>query len=367
MNDKYEVLIVDDIPENLQVLSNILHEKGIDISFSTDGKQALEAVKFNKPDLILLDISMPVMDGFEVCENLQNNPETKEIPIIFLTARTQSEDVVKGFKIGAVDYVTKPFNSSELVSRVFTHLELKKSRDIIKNQNQQLEELNAMKDRFFSIIAHDLKNPFNTLIGFSELLIENFYDYDEAKTLRYLKLIANSSRQGFALLENLLQWSRSQTGRIKIKRKKQALLPIVEEVFELYQTGADRKSINIIIDVPKDLSAVFDKDMIHTIVRNLVSNAIKFTHENGEVVVRAEQKDELVVFSIKDNGTGMSQEIKEKLFRIDVSHTSPGTNQEKGTGLGLILCKEFIEQNQGEIWVESEQDKGSVFYFTLPV
>jgi len=162
---KGSVLIVDDIPENLQVLGNVLLQKGLDVGFATNGEEALEAVKYNKPDLILLDIMMPGMSGITVCQKLKSNPETQDIPVIFLTAKTQPEDIIKGFEVGAVDYVTKPFNSGELLARVMTQLELKKSRDLIAKQNEELMELNATKDKFFSIIAHDLRGPFSGLLG----------------------------------------------------------------------------------------------------------------------------------------------------------------------------------------------------------
>ena len=165
------VLIVDDIPENLQVLGNILSAYGLDIGVATDGLQALENVKFQKPDLILLDIMMPGMDGFEVCEKLKSNPETSNIPVIFLTAKSQTEDIVKGFEVGAVDYVTKPFNSAELLVRVFNHLELKKAKDKIERQNDELKEMNDAKNKFFSIISHDLRGPFSGLLGLTSLII----------------------------------------------------------------------------------------------------------------------------------------------------------------------------------------------------
>jgi len=167
---KGSVLIVDDIPENLQVLGNILLQKGLDVGFATNGEEALEAIEYSKPDIILLDIMMPGMSGITVCQKLKANPETKDIPVIFITAKAQPEDIIKGFEVGAVDYVTKPFNSGELIARVSIQLELKKSRDLIAKQNQELHELNATKDKFFSIIAHDLRGPFSGLLGLTDLL-----------------------------------------------------------------------------------------------------------------------------------------------------------------------------------------------------
>jgi len=207
LNQDYDfqsnVLIVDDIAENIQVLGNILDENDIEFSYATSGKEALEAVAFNKPDLILLDINMPEMSGFEVCKKLKKDPETKDIPVIFLTARTEQEDIVKGLLIGAVDYVTKPFNPKELISRVNTHLELNNFRKIINAQNEQLRKTNEdlkevikTKDKFFSIIAHDLRSPFNTLLGFSELLLKEYDKRDSEENKEMITHIFNSAVHG---------------------------------------------------------------------------------------------------------------------------------------------------------------------------
>lgn len=387
-NETNQVLIVDDIPENLQVLSNILYEKGIEISFATNGKQALETIAYNPPDLILLDISMPEMDGYEVCERLKKSPETIDIPVIFLTARTQTEDVIKGFEIGAVDYVTKPFNASELVSRVFTHLELKKSRDIIDRQNMELKELNATKDKFFSIVAHDLKNPFNTMMGFAELLLMNFERMEKEKVKKFHRLMYKASKNGFDLLENLLQWARAQTGRLQWEPSEIDMKILVSQNFDLLNSNAQNKNIALVSKITQPLTCFADGNMISTVLRNLISNAIKFSKPGGQIIVSAktftkivpvvtdeadEQEDkptekevEFAEITVSDKGVGMKEKDIKKLFRIDVHHTTPGTNEEQGTGLGLILCKEFVEKNGGSIRVESTFGKGSDFIFTIP-
>lgn len=371
-----EVLIVDDIAENLQVLGNILTERNLDVSFASNGKQALEAVAYEAPDLILLDIAMPEMDGFEVCRCLQDDPNTQHIPIIFLTAKTESESIVKGFELGAVDYVTKPFNHAELVSRVFTHLELNHSRQLIEQQNDQLrqqnvelQELNATKDKFFSIVAHDLKNPFNTLIGFSELLLSNYANMPSDKIQRFHDYIHKASQQGFNLLENLLEWSRSQTGRLKWKPELFKLENVAIQVEELLAGTADSKSINLQKAIDSNIRVYADPNMIMTVIRNLVSNALKFTDKGGVVTISATAESnemENITVTVSDTGIGISPEDQEKLFRLEHHHTTLGTEEEKGTGLGLLLCKEFVEKNGGKIWVESKPGQGSHFRFTLP-
>ncbi len=375
--ETFQVLIVDDIPENLQILSNILFEKGIEISFATNGKQALETVEYNPPDLILLDISMPEMDGYEVCERLKKDPKTKEIPVIFLTARTQTDDIIKGFNIGAVDYVTKPFNASELVSRVFTHLDLKRSKDIIANQNSELQELNATKDKFFSIVAHDLKNPFNTLIGFSELLIKHYKKMDTEKVKRFHNLMHKASKHGYTLLENLLQWARSQTGRLKWQPGFFGLKTVAQSTIDLLSSNAQNKEVTLTSDIDPKYNVFADQNMVTTILRNLVSNAIKFTNRGGTVTVIAEDYEPdqdnnnreipYVKITVSDTGIGIPESDINKLFRIDVHHSTQGTEEEQGTGLGLILCKEFVEKHTGKIWVTSKVNEGTDFIFTLPL
>lgn len=375
--ETFQVLIVDDIPENLQILSNILFEKGIEISFATNGKQALETVEYNPPDLILLDISMPEMDGYEVCEQLKKNPDTKEIPVIFLTARTQTDDIIKGFNIGAVDYVTKPFNASELVSRVFTHLDLKRSKDIIANQNAELKELNATKDKFFSIVAHDLKNPFNTLIGFSELLKSHYQKMDTEKVKRFHNLIYKASKHGYTLLENLLQWARSQTGRLKWEPGFFGLKTVAESTIDLLSSNAQNKEVKLTSHIDQKYNVFGDQNMITTIIRNLVSNAVKFTNRGGTVSLIAEDynpygqenKPDIpyVKITVSDTGIGIPESDINKLFRIDVHHSTQGTEDEQGTGLGLILCKEFVEKHKGKIWVTSKPNEGTDIMFTLPL
>ncbi len=362
----YEVMIVDDVSDNVALLSGILYEKNIEISFAVNGIQALTAIRYNAPDLILLDISMPDMDGFEVCRQLKEDPATAHIPIIFLTARNQTEDIVRGFEMGAADFVTKPFNTTELLLRVMTQLNLKKSKDIIHSQNLKLNELNATKDKFFSIIAHDLKNPFNTMMGFSELLLNNLEQYDLEKIRRFVGILFDTSKHSYNLLENLLQWSKSQTGRIEMSPTKINLKTYIETSFMVVRSVAIKKNIALVSEVPENFEVFADTNMLSTVLRNLLSNALKFTFTDGTIRVTARELGDLIEIKVIDNGMGISTDIITKLFRIDEHYSSMGTDKEKGTGLGLILCKEFVEQNGGTISVESEEEKGSTFKFTLP-
>ncbi len=251
-------------------------------------------------------------------------------------------------------------------SQIAIAIERRQSDEMIKLKNELLLVINAEKDKFFSIIAHDLKNPFNAIIGFSNLLAEKVHEKDYEGIEEFAEIIQDSSERAMALLMNLLEWSRSQTGRIKFAPEYYDIRELITEVTELLKGSAVQKSITISTKATGKKSAFVDKAMLGTVLRNLVSNAIKYTHHGGEIQISAVFKEDGLTFSIKDNGVGIQKKALEKLFRIDENVSTLGTEDEKGTGLGLILCKEFIEKHGGTIWAESEMGKGSVFYFSLP-
>ena len=234
-------------------------------------------------------------------------------------------------------------------------------------KTSELNELNASKDKFFSIIAHDLKNPFSTIIGFSEMLKDEITTGELNKSGEYAGMIFNSASKTYRLLENLLEWANSQRGKISFNPIPLNLNEIFKEEFKMLDEMAGRKYIKLNSRFTDDLTIVADKNMIKTILRNLISNAIKFTNKNGKVEVTATSDNKQVMISVSDSGIGMTKETMAKLFRIDSNLSTHGTENEKGTGLGLILCKEFVEKHGGKIWVESESGKGSIFRFTLPM
>jgi len=225
--------------------------------------------------------------------------------------------------------------------------------------------LNSTKDRFFSIIAHDLRNPFHTVKGFSEILLNDLEKLEPEKIKKYIQFIFNSSTNGSNLLENLLQWSRSQTGSIPFNPAKLNLFELTEEIIKLLEANAHKKNIKIEQLIEPEIVVFADQNMLMTVFRNLISNAIKFTGENGKITLQSHIQDQQIEVSITDSGIGIPCEIIPKLFRIDTNITTKGTSNETGTGLGLILCKEFIEKHKGKIWVESNQNEGSSFKFTL--
>lgn len=236
-----------------------------------------------------------------------------------------------------------------------------------KQHIQYLKELNATKDKFFSIVSHDLKTPFISINGFANILIENVQNKDLSKAEKYTEIILGSSQNAIDLLSNLTEWSRLQTNRISFNPKEIDISSIVREVTELMNAPAQQKSITINTGVPAGLKIYADKEMLGTILRNLISNSIKFSNPGGRIDISVIRKKDEVMVEVKDLGTGMKKDLIDKLFRIEETVSLPGTLNENGTGLGLILVKEFVSLHGGKIWVESEFGKGSRFIFSLPL
>jgi PAS domain S-box-containing protein len=251
---------------------------------------------------------------------------------------------------------------SEQIAQV---IERRRNSEEIKRYTEELKQSNNTKDKFFSIIAHDLKNPFITLLGFSELLLSDYADLSDDERIYYIQEMKKSADISHNLLQNLLQWSRSQTGRIEFNPQDVDLLKLVSGIIELLKATAEKKEINMTYNISPGLFVVADEDMLNTIIRNLLTNSLKFTRKGGLVSVEAELNGNYVNISVKDTGVGMSDKVRQNLFRMDVSQSTFGTDNEAGTGLGLLLCKEFIEKHGGKITVQSELDKGSIFKFNL--
>ena len=376
------ILVVDDNPDNLRLLMGILSESGYEVRPASDGEFALRSAWSSPPDLILLDIKMPDMDGYAVCERLKADERTRDIPVIFISALNEVIDKVKGFALGGVDYITKPFQAEEVLARVQTHLTLrdlqkslqeeiiwrKHAEEELRELNHQLQEANASKDKFFSIIAHDLRNPFISLIGLTEAIMENFDLYGKNKIKAMVSRLHTSSKTVYTLLTNLLEWSQLERDLIECVPEDISIAGIAEQNIRLLRTRIEQKQITLSNLIPEGTRAYADENMVNTIMRNLLSNALKFTESGGtiDVSLRHQNKD-LVEIVVSDTGVGMNQEDLEKLFRIDVKFTTTGTAGEQGTGLGLVLCKELVEKNGGTIRVESEVGKGTMIVFTLPI
>lgn len=353
------ILIVDDVPTNIQVLGTLLAKFNCELAVAMNGQQALDVVDKIHPDLILLDVMMPVMDGHEACRRLKSQDSTKDIPIIFLSAKSETDDIVKGFKLGAVDYVTKPFIGKELVARVKTHLALKQTQKILADELQS-------KDQFFSIISHDLRGAFGIIMSFVDL-IQNNRDYlSEQEIDELLNDIGYTSRNTLDLLDNLLQWARSQTGAIKYAPENIQLEKLMMEICEQHKNIASAKEIEMVTHSDGSHKVMADKNMVKLILRNLVVNALKYTNKNGKIELISESLDRMIKVTIADSGIGIDPHKIKNLFSIEKKTSTQGTAKEQGHGLGLILTKEFVQLNGGEIGIDSEPGKGTKVWITLP-
>lgn len=319
-----------------------------------------------RPDLILLDVMMPGMDGFEACSIIKKKPENENIPIIFLTALSEKTNIVKGFGLGAVDYITKPFNKEELVSRIKTHLELKFTRDQLQDTMTHLTDLNELKDKMFSVIGHDLRSPLGSIKMTLEFLT-HVKDYEKIDLVETIDLLSKTTDEVYNLLDNLLAWAKSQSGNISMAPESIDLEDLVNDNYLLQKGNLSIKNITFKKIVPENAQIFADLNMIKTVLRNLLSNAIKFTSDNGTITVEAALNDKSCCISVLDSGVGIPPENLGKLFDDKQHLTTYGTNKEAGSGLGLILCKTFVDRNNGRIWVDSEQGKGSKFSFELPL
>ncbi len=375
------ILIVDDVPENLQVLASYLSSVGYGVLPASSGPKALNFAQARLPDLILLDVSMPEMDGFEVCRCLKNMPELSSIPVIFITARTDTGDVVRGFEVGGIDYVTKPFNPTELLARVHTHIELKNARDALLKYNQELtrqgDELRRLddeKNRLLSIVSHDMRTSFGNVINVCESLLQPGGDQPRAETEETLRLVAQEAEHMILLGENLLNADAIGHGSVRLQL--QALDPLESVVFaaDKHRRSARLKNIDLLVTpVPPEASPYrvrADRTALLQVLDNLVSNAVKYSPEGGRVslaVVPAPDAVRLRI-SVVDTGPGLGPKDEEKLFSEFTPLSARPTGKENSFGLGLWIVKWMTEAMGGQVGYEpGPHGVGAHFYILLPV
>ena len=365
---EYKILIVDDVMSNVLLLKVLLTNEKFAIATASNGRQALEQVEKENPDLVLLDVMMPDMSGFEVAQHLKSNPNTADIPIIFLTALNSTADIVKGFQVGANDFISKPFNKEELIIRVTHQISLVAAKRLILSKTEELQRTIAGRDKLYSVIAHDLRSPMGSIKMVLNMLILNLPCEKIGAEMYELLTMANQTTEDvFSLLDNLLKWTKSQIGKLNVVYQDVDLVEVTDGVIEIFSMVASLKKIRIHEMKPEKMMVNADIDMLKTVVRNLLSNAIKFSKENSEVLVKMEEVDGMAVVSVQDYGCGISEEGQKKLLHTDTHFSTFGTNNEEGSGLGLLLCKDFVVKNGGKLWFTSKEGEGSIFSFSIPV
>ncbi|MDT0605780.1 hybrid sensor histidine kinase/response regulator [Croceitalea rosinachiae] len=368
INEKPYILAVDDEQLNIELLRFILERNDFNYKGTSDDDHFFELLEEKLPDLILLDVIMPRIDGFELCEKLKSYPKYKNIPVIFLTGKVNIKDKVKGFEVGGIDYVTKPFNEQELIARIQTHVELVRAKNQIEKQAENLRQSNILKDRMFSIIGHDLRSPLSAAKLKMDFIMRGIIDpkADDFLGGTVYELLKTMD-EALNLLQNLLGWAKSESDQIQIIPEKLDVFDLVEQTFRLLKLGSEHKNIQLINNVLKDTLVFADMNTVKTVLRNLLSNAIKFTPVKGTINVNAIANSGALIIEIEDNGQGIPKEDISKVLNPNEHFSKLGTEKEPGTGLGLILCQNFIQKNGGSLNIRSKVGKGSVFYFDLPL
>lgn len=374
----YKILVVDDVISNILLLKALLKSDNYQIITAEDGKQALEKVASEMPDLILLDVMMPGLSGFEVSGRLKSSEKYKDIPIIFLTALNSHDDIVKGFELGANDFITKPFNKNELKIRIRHQVSLIEAKRIILKQTDELRSIIMGRDKLYSVIAHDLRGPLGSIKMILNLVLNTVGSkncgskLDDNATIDQsifdmLRMANQTTEETFGLLDNLLKWTKSQLGRLNVAFQDSNISDIINDGIEIFTTSAELKNIKIVFEKRVPAIVTIDNDMIKTVMRNLLSNAIKFSNKGGTISISVNVNDpDFVVVSVKDNGCGIKDDDKAKLFDVKTHYSTFGTDNEEGSGLGLLLCLDFVNKNGGKLWLDSVEGKGSTFSFSLP-
>ena len=390
------VLVVDDNPTNLSVLVNILRDVGLRVLVATDGESALEQVAYNKPDLILLDVMMPGIDGFETCQRLKANPDTANIPVIFMTALSETVDKVRGLSMGAVDYVTKPFEHEEVLVRIRTHITLAKQRKIIEEQNLALQiEISDRKlaekalTVFLHAVSHDLRNPVMGLLMVLDNLEKQSPDHDVIMPRKTLTRIRESSDRQLALINSLLESHVNDVYGMEVQPQPVDIYPIIQSAINDLQGLLEYENTEVNIKILPDLPlGLVDPIQIHRVFQNLIANAVKHNPPNLNLTIsislqsvnlqsvnlQGERNNDLhhssplIYCEVIDDGVGMTAEQSASLFELYAQGKKEHNLNRRSLslGLGLYICRQIVKANGGEIGVQSEVGVGSRFWFTLP-
>ena len=396
-----KILLVDDNENNLMSMEIVLENDNYSFFKATSGREALRILlKEDDFSLILLDVKMPIMDGYQTAELIYERDKLRPIPIIFITAHDYEEEAMfKGYQTGAVDFIRKPFKPEVLRSKVAVFAELHRKNQLLRKQeerlqiinndlmmlnqdleqrvlertielenlNKELKALNLSKDKFLSVISHDLRNPLTSLLLSSKNLNTNIENISPKDISVFAGIIHRTSNKILEQLNELVDWAQKQREKTNFNPEKLQVLRAINESLELLRASAIQKSIRFENVIAKDIYINADPLMLRSIIQNIVTNAIKFTPQGGGVIqVTASAKETMVEICVQDFGVGMTNETRDILMSHSESRSALGTELEKGTGLGLLLVKDFVAQHKGTIHIESELGKGTCFKFTMP-
>ncbi len=369
------ILVVDDIEQNVAVISQILRSNDYQVIAAFSGEGALRLLEKRIPDLILLDVMMPDMDGFEVCSRLKQHPTLRDIPIIFLSALSDVDVKVRGLEVGGLDYITKPFQAPEVLARVGNHIKINKLERDRKRHVEELIALNAEKDKLMQIVSHDLRSPLGGIYGLAEILRKGDEASDPVLVKEFATIISSTSDQLLSLVNSLLDLAKIESGSMPLNLTEFNLSQTVRNAVLLLKNVASGKGVELrSIHVDEDVWIIGDEPKLIQILNNVLSNAVKFTPEGGSVSIDTVYQEEgwsmgddrTVKITVRDTGIGIPEEDLPRLFDKFGKHHRVGTSGEQGTGLGMPIVKRFIELHKGCITVESTIDVGTVMTVYLP-
>ena len=355
-----KILIIDDNPDIRNLIKIISKPYDFDVLMAESGPAGFDILENQRVDLVVLDILMPEIDGFAVCKKIKSNPDTSEIPVIFLSTKDETESLVKGLKLGAVDYISKPFHSDEFIARIKIHLELYKSKKHLQEKLQENKQL-------IHILSHDLKNP----VGCAQSFVEMIETYPE-DTEEYVEYVKMALDQGLQIIGSVQDLMSIKEGKAKLKLNHLNLGSLVGRSLNILQNKITEKNITVTVGVDPDIFVKVDEvSFINSVLNNLMTNAVKFSFQDSKIEIKAEQTGDLVTLSVTDHGIGMPEEIENNIFNINKSISRRGTDGEMGTGFGMPLVKTFVEAYGGTIKIisreknEQNRDHGTKAVITL--
>lgn len=358
----WKILIVDDDPLVVKTLERLLFKRNYLFLSIGSGEEALERIAEIKPDMVLLDVFMKGITGFDVCSHLNKIGFVKKVPVIFLTGNADAREIIKGFQSGAVDYILKPFNAEELMARIHTHLELKRMRE-------EIHLMNLIKTRFFSIMTHDIKDSLTGVKGVSGFLHDELKieapNLDEVRKLSTILL--QDSLNLYQFVDNLIKWDKIESDPATQTITEFSISDEVDRIVAGFDKWSSEKHITVNNKIPGDIYLKTNRLAFHDILKELISNAIKYTISGDNVSIKGTRNTSGVVITISDNGVGMEKDVIEHVFRLDTPHPKTiGTANERGIGLGLIICNSWVKKLDGNIKIVSERHKGTIVTLQLP-
>ena len=358
------VLVVDDTIENLQLLSRMLETQGYDVRPVTTGRHALQAAMSDPPDLVLLDVSMPEMDGFEVCRRFKQTPTLCEIPVIFLTALSETDHKLKAFEVGGADYITKPFQVEEVLARVHVHTGLQKARGELVRSYQRLKALERLREDLVQMVVHDMRSPLMGLMGLLDLMKEQLDGASSERFLEDLTAAVHAADSINRMANTVLDVSRLEEGKLPLDRQPHDLVALCRETVARLAPVDRTRSIELAGAAA--LEAVCDGELVGRVLENLVSNAIKHTPPGSGIRVTTAGDASHVRVAVEDHGPGVAPEARSKIFDKFAAVELRTQHAFHSAGLGLAFCKLAVEAHGGSIGLDCAKDHGSVFWFALP-